>query len=177
MNRVLAVAAIAVLSGCGAANDKVPVRLDTIVAAGPASPWLTVEPAGNIVPVTGLSGTVKVEPSPALTAGVEAQLRKALQPKYYTDLIVGCRGVEAAVVVDREAVPATATMDLQATCRVTSRGSVVSKVYKVRQAVAVKASGNDMDYQTAIPHLIELTSQDVAAQIWATAGSIDTSRK
>ncbi|TCV93208.1 hypothetical protein EC912_10568 [Luteibacter rhizovicinus] len=175
MKRLMAIAAVAVLSGCGGANDRVPVRLDNVIAAGPSSPWLTVEPATNIVPVSGLDHSVKIEPTPELTAGVEAQLRKALQPKYYTDLIVGCRGVQASVSVDKEATPATATMDLQATCRVTSRGVVVLKSYRVRQAVPVKTTATDLDYQATIPRLLELTSEDVANQIWATATTADPS--
>jgi hypothetical protein len=159
--------AVMMLSACGGKNV-IESDMSRTVAASPASPWLTVENKGDsVVSVSGLPTSAKVQVSPDIASAVEAGLRTALQPKYFTDLIIGCRGLQLTTAVENPDVEpnALATMNLVVNCRIVARGVVVSKVYRVRQISDVQWLSPQLD--TLVPKLISGATAQLAGQIWA----------
>ena len=164
----LAVTATAVimLSACGG-KAMIESDMTRSVAASPASPWLTLENKGDhVISVGGLSDSAKVQVSPDIASAVEAGLRTSLQPKYFTDLIIGCRGLQQNTAVRTpDGQPSVVTMDLTVNCRIVARGVVVSKVYHVSQTAPVLTDPPRLD--TIVPNLITGASAQLADQLWA----------
>jgi hypothetical protein len=158
--------AVMMLSACGG-KTMIESDMSRIVAASPASPWLTLENKGDhVVSVSGLPDSAKVQVSPDIASAVEAGLRTSLQPKYFTDLIIGCRGLqESASVRTPDGEPAVATMEMVVNCRIVARGVIVSKGYRVSQSALVQPDAPHLD--TLVPKLISGASTQLADQLWA----------
>lgn len=167
IKKVLAAAAVMVLSGCGG-KTMIESDMSRMVSASPASPWLTVDNRGEaIVTVTGLDSSAKVQVSPDIASVVQARLRSALQPKYITDLIINCRGLQAATatVVTKEGEAPFANMELVVSCRIVARGLVASKGYRIQQSLPVDLAAPRLD--VLVPKLIDGASAQLADQLWA----------
>ena len=157
--------AVMMLSACGG-KTMIESDMSRTVAASPASPWLTLENKGDhVVSVGGLPDAAKVQVSPDIASAVEAGLRTSLQPKYFTDLIIGCRGLQTTTSVRTpDGQPSVVTMDLTVNCRIVARGVVVSKVYHVSQTAPVLSDPPRLD--TIVPNLITGASNQLADQLW-----------
>jgi hypothetical protein len=167
MKCAAAMAAVTMLSACGG-KTMIESDMSRIVAASPASPWLTLENKGDhVVSVSGLPASAKVQVSPDIASAVEAELRTALQPKYFTDLIIGCRGLQVTTaVLNPDVEPnALATMNLVVNCRIVARGVVVSKAYHVEKIEQIQWVAPHLD--TLVPKLISGVSAQLADQLWA----------
>jgi hypothetical protein len=162
----VAATAVMMLSACGG-KTLIESDMSRTVAASPASPWLTVENKGDhVVNVSGLPTSGKVQVSPDIASAVEAVLRSSLQPKYFTDLIIGCRGLQETTSVRApEGEPAVATMEMTVNCRIVARGVIVSKAYRLSQASPVQPEAPHLD--TLVPKLISGASTQLADQLWA----------
>ncbi|MET0934990.1 MAG: lipoprotein [Luteibacter sp.] len=161
---VFAASAVLMLSACGG-KAMIESDMTRMVAASPASPWLTVENKGDaVLNVGGLPSSAKVQVSPDIASSVEAQLRTSLQPKYFTDLIIGCRDLKVATSVSSDE-PATANLDLLISCRIVARGKVVQKGYRIRQSSPVQVDAPHLD--TLVPQLLTGASKQLADQVWA----------
>jgi len=158
--------AVMMLSACGG-KAMIESDMTRSVAASPASPWLTLENKGDhVISVGGLSDSAKVQVSPDIASAVEAGLRTSLQPKYFTDLIIGCRGLQQNTAVRTpDGQPSVVTMDLTVNCRIVARGVVVSKVYHVSKTAPVLTDPPRLD--TIVPNLITGASAQLADQLWA----------
>ena len=158
--------AVAMLSACGG-KAMIESDMSHTVAASPASPWLTLENKGDhVISVSGLPSSAKVEVAPDIASGVQAVLRTSLQPKYFTDLIIGCRGLQQNTAVRTpDGEPSVVVMDLTVNCRIVARGIVVSKVYHVSQTAPVLTDPPRLD--TIVPRLITGASNQLADQLWA----------
>ncbi|SDF38111.1 hypothetical protein [Dyella sp. 333MFSha] len=165
IKHVLAAAAALAVSGCGG-KSMIESDMSRLVSASPASPWLTVENRGeSVVVVSGLEGKPKVQVSPDIATAVEARLRTTLQPKYITDLIINCRGLETATSVAAEAEPPAASLTLAVNCRIVNRGVVTAKAYRIQQSLPVQPDAPRLD--TLVPRLIDGASTQLADQLWA----------
>jgi hypothetical protein len=162
---VVATAAM-MLSACGG-KTMIESDMSRTVAASPASPWLTLENKGDhVVSVSGLPTSAKVEVSPDIASAVEAGLRTSLQPKYFTDLIIGCRGLQVTTSVRTpDGEPSVATMEMVVNCRTVARGRIVSKGYRVSQGAPVQPEAPHLD--TLVPKLITGATAQLADQLWA----------
>lgn len=158
--------AVMMLSACGG-KTMIESDMSRAVAASPASPWLTVENKGDhVVAVSGLPTSAKVQVTPDIPSAVEAGLRTALQPKYFTDLIIGCRGLQQTTSVrSPDGEPSVATMDMVVNCRIVARGVIVSKSYRVSQGAPVQPDAPHLD--TLVPKLISGATAQLADQVWA----------
>ncbi|MGN6480089.1 hypothetical protein [Luteibacter sp.] len=163
--KCLPVAAAALLLAACGGKSMIEADATRMVAASPDSPWLTVENKGaTVITVKGLDAKALVQVSPDVVGVIQAQLRTTLQPKYFTDLIIGCRNVDVAVVATPQAdVPGTA-IDLQADCRIVARGKIVAKSYRVSQALPLNAAQPRFD--TQVPALLQAAAKDLANQLW-----------
>lgn len=167
IKKVLAAAAAMVLSGCGG-KTMIESDMSQIVSASPASPWLTVDNRSEaVVTVTGLDSSAKVQVSPDIASVVQARLRSALQPKYITDLIINCRGLQAAkvIVVAKDDEPTVANMELVVSCRIVARGLVASKGYRIQQSLPIDLATPHLD--VLVPKLLDGASAQLAQQLWA----------
>ncbi len=163
----VAATAVMMLSACGG-KTMIESDMSRTVAASPASPWLTLENKGDhVVSVSGLPTSAKVEVSPDIPSAVEAGLRTSLQPKYFTDPIIGCRGLQVMTkVLNPDVEPnALATMDMVVNCRIVARGVVVSKVYHVSKIEQIQWAAPRLD--TLVPKLISGATAQLADQLWA----------
>jgi hypothetical protein len=158
--------AVMMLSACGG-KTMIESDMSRTVAASPASPWLTLENKGDhVVSVSGLPTSAKVDVSPDIASAVEAGLRTALQPKYFTDLIIGCRGLQTTTSVRTpDGEPSVATMEMVVNCRIVARGVIVSKGYRVSQGAPVQPDAPHLD--TLVPKLISGATAQLADQVWA----------
>ena len=165
IKKVLAVSAVLLLSGCGG-KTMIESDMNRLVAASPASPWLTVDNRGeSVLTVTGLDSAAKVQVSPDIASAVQARLRTALQPKYITDLIINCRGLEITATVAKDAEPPTANLQLVVNCRIVARGLVAGRAYRIGQASPVDPAAPRLD--VIVPKLIDGASSQLAEQLWA----------
>lgn len=167
IKKVLAVAAALTLSGCGG-KAVMESDMSRMVAASPSSPWLTVEGAGGaLLTVTGLEQKARVQLNPDVASVVQARVRTLLQPRYFTDLLINCRELDAKVSakVNDEAAPPTANLDLAVSCRIVARGPVVSKAYRIRQSATIDPAAPHVD--TLVPKLLMAASDDLAEKLWA----------
>jgi hypothetical protein len=158
--------AVGMLSACGG-KAMIESDMSRTVAASPASPWLTLENKGDhVIGVSGLPNSAKVEVTPDIASSVEAVLRTSLQPKYFTDLIIGCRGLQVATkVLNPDVEPnALATMDMVVNCRIVARGVVVAKAYHVEQIESVRWDAPRLD--ALVPKMITGASTKLADQLW-----------
>ena len=162
---VVATAAM-MLSACGG-KTMIESDMSRTVAASPASPWLTLENKGeSVISVSGLPTSAKVQVSPDIASAVEAVLRTSLQPKYFTDLIIGCRGLQQTTAVRTpDGEPSVVAMELTVNCRIVARGIVASKIYHVSQTAPVLSDPPHLD--AIVPKLITGASSQLADQLWA----------
>lgn len=165
LKQVLAASAVLVLSACGG-KTVIESDMSRLVSASPASPWLTVEnPEIAVLTVTGLEQKQKVQVAPDVATAVEARLRMTLQPKYFTDLIVNCRGLQVAVGAKTEAEPPSLDIDMAVGCRIVARGLVSMKSYRVHRSQAIDPVAPHLE--TAVPSLIDAASTELADRVWA----------
>jgi len=165
LKQVLAASAALVLSGCGG-RTIIESDMSRMVSASPASPWLTVENPGiAVLTVTGLEQKEKVQVTPDVATAVEARLRTTLQPKYFTDLIVNCRGLEVAVGAKTGAEPPSLDVDMALSCRITARGPAVTKSYRVHRSQKIDPAAPRLE--SAVPALIDAASSELADRVWA----------
>ncbi|MGE7136947.1 hypothetical protein ACQKIE_04880 [Luteibacter sp. NPDC031894] len=165
--QVLTVAAALALSGCGG-KTVIESDMSRMVAASPASPWLTVEGStGSLVTVTGLDEKARVQVTPDVASVVQARVRTLLQPRYFTDLIINCSDLNVAVSAkaDDENAPPAAHLDLSVNCRLVARGPVATKTYRFRQSLPVDPAAPHFD--VLVPKLIEASAGDLAEKLWA----------
>jgi|SRR4051812_9057463 hypothetical protein len=151
------------LSACGG-KTMIDSDMTRMVTASPSSPWLTVEHKNDaVLGVSGLPTSAKVQVAPDIASVVEAQLRSSLQPKYFTDLIIGCRDLKVTAFVSSDE-PATANLDLLVSCRIVARGIVAQKGYRVRQSSPVQVDSPHLD--VLVPTLLTGASKQLADQLW-----------
>lgn len=165
MKCVSVAAATLLLSACGG-KSMIEADASRMVATSPDSPWLTVENKGAaVLPVKGLEAKALVQVSPDVVSVIQAQLRQSLQPKYFTDLIIGCRNVGVVVSASPQADTPVTSINLEADCRIVARGKVVAKGYRVAQSVPLNAAEPRLDVQ--VPKLLQSASRELADQLWA----------
>lgn len=160
----MAAAAVMLLTACGG-KSMIEADATRMVAASPDSPWLTVEnKQATVIAVKGLDAKALVQVAPDVVSVIQADLRSELQPKYFTDLIIGCRGVDLGVVASPQADAPLTTIDMRADCRIVARGKVVAKSYRVVQSLPLNAAEPNLGKQ--VPALLQLASRDLAKQLW-----------
>lgn len=165
IKQVMAAVAVAFLSGCGG-KAVIESDMSRLVAASPSSPWLTVDDNGQkVLVVPGLASKEKVQVTPGVAAAVESRLRRELQPKYFTDLIINCRKLEASASVAAEAEPPTAGLDLSMNCHIVARGLSSSRAYRVHESLPVQPAAPHLE--RVVPALLEGASKQLADQLWA----------
>lgn len=165
MNKLIWVAGAALLlSGCGGSQDtRVPVALGSLVSPTSA-PWLQVEQQAQDVEVRGLDQSLTLNPMPPVSEVLQARLRHALQPSYFTDLVVHCEQVSAEVRVDTDATPAAATLELGTRCAINARGLSSSHDYHVEPSMPAPAAGG---YDKVLASLLAKGADDIARQLGA----------
>lgn len=164
IKRMMVVGSVALLlAACGGKDTRTPVVLGQLVVPTSA-PWLTVEQSSFDVPVHGLDESVVLNPSPAVSAVVQSQLRQGVQPAYFTDLVVGCEGVKAEMRVDQDATPNSVGLQLSTKCTINARGFVYRHDYQVDPSMPVPANG---DYRAAFTSLLGTGAKDIASQLAA----------
>ncbi|HET6806232.1 MAG TPA: hypothetical protein VFH59_12405 [Frateuria sp.] len=152
------------LAACGGSQDtRVPVSLGSLVTPASA-PWLQVEQQSQDVQVRGLDDALTLKPTPPVSEVLQARLRHALQPVYFTDLVVHCEQVFAEMRVDTDATPASVTLELGAHCTINARGLGPDKTYHASPSMPAPARG---DYAKALAALLAAGSDDIARQLRA----------
>ncbi|PWK87796.1 hypothetical protein [Fulvimonas soli] len=170
--RALALAASTLLlAACGRQDTRTPVPLQQLVQPASA-PWLTLPQDAFDVPVRGADGKVVLNPSPSVPEVLQAQLRHAAQPEYYTDLVVSCDGLKTGMRVDTpEDGPSSATLDLALHCRINARGIFTDRGYAAHPTLPVPA---DQNYARLFTALLDAAGKDVAGRL---AADIHASRR
>lgn len=152
------------LAACGGAQDtRVPVALGSLVTPTSA-PWLQVEQGAQDVEVRGLDDSLTLKPTPPVSEVLQARLRQALAPDYFTDLVVHCEQVFAEMRVDPEATPASVTLELGTHCTINARGLGPDRTYHVSPSMPAPAGG---DYAKALAALLAKGADDIAGQLRA----------
>lgn len=160
---VVASAALA-LAGCGG-RALIESDMSRAVSASPSSPWLTVDnPGARVLTVAGLESKEKVQVTPDIASVVEGRLRTALQPKYFTDLIINCRGLEVLVGAKADAEPPSLDIDMAIDCRIVARGLIAAKSYRLHESRKLDPASPRLD--VAVPTLIDAASADLAERLW-----------
>ena len=95
---------------------------------------------------------------------VQARLRQALQPMYYTDLVVDCTQPSAEMLADTDNTPHTVTLMLATRCTINARGLVSAHDYRAQPALPVPADGN---YARVLTALLATGDDDIAAHLRA----------
>jgi hypothetical protein len=152
------------LAACGGSKDtRVPVALGSLVVPASA-PWLQVDQQAQDVEVRGLDHSLALTPSPPVSEVLQARLRHALEPAYFTDLVVQCEQVFAEMRVDTDATPSSATLELGTHCTIHARGLGSDKTYRASPSMPAPANG---DYAKALASLLATGSDDIARQLRA----------
>lgn len=152
------------LAACGGSQDtRVPVALGSLVKPASA-PWLQVEQDSQDVEVRGLEDSLTLKPTPPVSEVLQARLRQALEPAYFTDLVVQCEQVFAEMRVDTEATPATVTLELGTHCAINARGLGSDKTYHVSPSMPAPARA---DYAGALATLLATGADDIGRQLRA----------
>lgn len=151
------------LAGCGSQDTRVPVALGSLVVPASA-PWLQVEQQPQDVQVRGLDDTLTLTPTPPVSAVVQARLRHALQPLYYTDLVVDCTQPSAEMLANTDDTPHTVTLMLATHCTINARGLVSAHDYRAQPALPVPADGN---YAKVLTALLATGADDIATHLRA----------
>lgn len=165
MHKFVGVAvATLLLAACGGSQDtRVPVALGSLVTPASA-PWLQVEQKSQDVEVRGLDESLTLNPAPSVAEVLQARLRHALQPIYFSDLVIQCDQVSAEVRVDTDATPPKATLELGTHCAINARGLYSSHDYHVSPSMPAPAAGG---YDKAFAALLASGSDDIAQQLRA----------
>jgi len=152
------------LAACGGSTDtRLPVALGSLVTPTSA-PWLQVDQQAQDVEVRGLDQSVTLTPTPPVSEVLQARLRQALQPAYFTDLVVHCEQVFAEMRVDPDATPSTVTLELGTHCTINARGRGSNDSYHVQPSMPAPAHG---DYAKALASLLATGADDIARQLRA----------
>ena len=153
------------LAACGGSQEtRVPVALGSLVAPSSA-PWLQVDPQDEPeVPVRGLDDTVTLAPTPSVSDVLQARLRHALEPVYFTDLVVHCEQVFAEMRVDSDATPASITLELGTHCTIVARGRSSNATYHASPSMPAPAHA---DYAKALASLLATGADDIAGKLRA----------
>jgi hypothetical protein len=151
------------LAACGGSQEtRVPVPLGSLVTPASA-PWLQVDPQDEPdVPVRGLDDTVTLTPTPSVSDVLQARLRNALEPAYFTDLVVHCEQVFSEMRVDAEATPASITLELGTHCTINARGPGSNATYHASPSMPAPAQA---DYGKALASLLATGADDIAQQL------------
>ena len=149
------------LAACGSQETRVPVALGDLVMPASA-PWLQVNQKARNVEVRGLDNEFTLEPTPPVPEVVQSRLRRALQPAYFTDLVVQCGEVASEMRVDTDATPSNVTLELGTHCMINARGLISSHDYRVHPAMPVPAGG---DYAKALSSLLVTGSNEIAGRL------------
>ncbi|MGN2253769.1 hypothetical protein ACFWZ4_10365 [Frateuria sp. GZRe12] len=156
------------LAACGGSQDtRVPVALGSLVTPASA-PWLQVEQDQQDVEVRGLEDSLTLKPAPPVSEVLQSRLRHALEPAYFTDLVVHCEQVFAEMRVDTEATPANVTLELGTHCAINARGLGSDKTYHVSPSMPAPTRG---DYAMALATLLATGADDIARQLRTDVGS------
>lgn len=166
LKNVMAAAMALALTACGG-KTMIESDMSHLVAASPASPWLTVEHRGDaVLTVTGLDEKHKVQVTPDIASVVEARLRTALQPDYFTDLIINCRDLEVGVAAKTDAdTPPALGLEMTVDCRIVARGLVATKRYRLTPSQPVDPATPHLD--TAVAKLLDTASTELAGRLWS----------
>lgn len=152
------------LAACGGSQDtRVPVALGSLVTPA-AAPWLQVDQQAQDVEVRGLDESVTLTPTPPVSEVVQARLRNALEPAYFTDLVVHCEQVSAEMRVDDDATPASITLELATHCTINARGLGSNATYHASPSMPAPARA---DYAKALASLLAKGSDDIGRQLRA----------
>jgi hypothetical protein len=152
------------LAACGGSQQtRQPVALGSLVMPSSA-PWLQVDQQDKDVEVRGLDQSLTLVPAPPVSEVLQARLRHALQPDYFTDLVVHCEQVFTEMRADTEATPANATLELGTRCTINARGLISSRAYRAQPTLPVPANG---DYAKVLASLLADGADDIAAQLRA----------
>lgn len=149
------------LSACGSQPARVPVALGELVTPASA-PWLHVDQTARNVAVRGLDDEVMLEPSPSVPEVVQSRLRHALEPVYFTDLVVECGEVASEMRVDSEATPASVTLELVMHCTINARGRISAHDYHVQPSMRAPAGGA---YAKALQALLPTGADEIAGRL------------
>lgn len=151
------------LAACGGSQEtRVPVALGSLVTPSSA-PWLQVDPQDEPdVPVRGLDDAVTLTPTPSVSDVLQARLRHALEPSYFTDLVVHCEQVSSEMRMDTEATPASITLELGAHCTINARGLGSNATYHASPSMPAPAHP---DYAKALASLLATGADDIARQL------------
>lgn len=156
------VGAALLLAACGGSQEtRVPVDLGSLVTPASA-PWLQVDEQSRDVAVRGLDESVTLTPAPPVSEVLQARLRHALEPVYFTDLVVHCEQVSAEMRVDSEAAPASITLELGTHCTINARGLRSDATYRASPSMPARG-----DYAKALASLLATGADDIAAQLRA----------
>lgn len=171
MSRALCLAAMAAgLCACGGQKVRDTVPVDALVVPAFA-PWITVEPTQGDLQVRGLDEKVVLTPSRPVSEVLQAQLRKALQPAYISNLTVACERVKTDMRVRHEDdKPAVATLDITMRCTTNARGFVTRSEPHLEPSAEVNAQ---TDYSKLFVSLLGNASNDLATKVQA---DIDASK-
>ncbi|NUO73559.1 MAG: hypothetical protein HOQ10_12700 [Frateuria sp.] len=152
------------LAACGGSQEvRVPVALQSLMMPSSA-PWLQVDQQAGDVQVRGLEQSVTLTPAPPVSEVLQARLRHAVQPAYFTDLVVHCEQVSTEMRVDADATPPSVTLELGTRCTINARGFVSSHAYHVQPSLPAPANG---DYAKAFAALLVTGADDIAGQLRA----------
>ncbi|MEI7038326.1 hypothetical protein [Fulvimonas yonginensis] len=155
------IGAVLLLSACGSQETRMPVALGELVTPASA-PWLQVDQTARNVQVRGLDDPLTLEPTPPVPEVVQSRLRRALQPAYFTDLVVQCGEVASEMRVDADATPASVTLELGLHCTINARGLISAQDYHAQPSMRVPADGN---YAKALSALLATGSDEIAGRL------------
>jgi hypothetical protein len=163
MKRILAVAGTLLLAACGH-DTRTTAALGTLVVPNQA-PWLILAPGPDKLDVKGLEQSVQLQPDPPLATALEAQLRAAVQPDYFTNLTIGCNDLKAQMRGGSEDAPDRVDLELALHCTINARGYVSQHDYESSSSTTVP-TGSDADaYARALAVLLRDGAGRIATQL------------
>lgn len=163
MKRILVIAGTLLLAACGH-DTRTTASLGTLVVPNQA-PWLILAPGPDTLDVKGLEQSVKLQPDPPLATALEAQLRAAVQPDYFTNLTIGCNDLKAQLRGGSEDAPASVELTLALHCTINASGYLSTHDYESSSTTTVPV-GSDADvYARALAVLLHDGAGRIAAKL------------
>jgi hypothetical protein len=163
-------AAMLALTACGGQKARQVAPMDALVVPAFA-PWISVEPTQGDLQVRGLDEKVVLTPSRPVSDVLQAQLRKALQPAYISNLTVACERVKTDLRVRHdEDKPSVATLDVSMRCTTNARGFITRSEPHLEPSAEVNAQ---TDYPKLFVALLDNASKELATKVQA---DIDASK-